>query len=205
MEDQTNEEARPEEAPIDEANNKETMSAGDVPRIYVASLSDYNAGRLHGAWIDAAQDDDDLQSDIDQMLADSPEPIAEEWAIRDYENFGDLRLGEYESLGLVSRIARGIVEYGPAFAAWVDVVDRDDERLDQFEEAYHGEWDSMEQFAESLIDDLGLLRDLDDIIPETLRGYVDVDFDALGRDLELSGDYDSRGTPNGSVWVFYAL
>ncbi len=25
------------------------------PRIYVASLSDYNAGRLHGQWLDAAE------------------------------------------------------------------------------------------------------------------------------------------------------
>ena len=30
-------------------------AATSGPRIYVASLSDYNAGRLHGEWIDADQ------------------------------------------------------------------------------------------------------------------------------------------------------
>ena len=38
------------------------------PRIYVASLSDYNAGILHGVWLDAAQEPDELQAHIDLML-----------------------------------------------------------------------------------------------------------------------------------------
>ena len=35
------------------------------PRIYVASLSDYNAGRLHGVWLDANQDVEELQAAVD--------------------------------------------------------------------------------------------------------------------------------------------
>jgi len=57
-------------------------------RIYVACLAAYNNGKLHGAWIDATQDIDDIQCQINQMLADSPEPDAEEYAIHDYEEFG---------------------------------------------------------------------------------------------------------------------
>lgn len=45
----------------------------DTPRIYVASLSDYNAGRLHGEWIDATQELDDIWAEIHAMLAKSPE------------------------------------------------------------------------------------------------------------------------------------
>src|SRR5436189_4774564 len=60
----------------------------ETPRIYAATLSDYNAGRLHGAWIDADQDPEELQAEIDAMLAKSAEPVAEEWAIHDYEGFG---------------------------------------------------------------------------------------------------------------------
>jgi antirestriction protein len=78
------------------------------PRIYVASLSDYNAGRLHGAWIDASQDLDEVWRQVSEMLAASPEPIAEEWAIHDYDNFGPLRLDEYESLCTVVGLAQGI-------------------------------------------------------------------------------------------------
>src|SRR5713101_9164870 len=80
----------------------------DHPRIYVASLSDYNAGRLHGAWINANQEPEELQAAISAMLAKSKEPIAEEWAIHDYEGFEPLRLSEYESIEHVSRIAHGI-------------------------------------------------------------------------------------------------
>lgn len=45
----------------------------DTPRIYVASLSDYNAGTLHGEWIDATQELDDIWAEINAMLAASPE------------------------------------------------------------------------------------------------------------------------------------
>ena len=90
------------------------MEPRSTPRIYVASLSDYNAGRLHGAWIDAAVEPDVLTESINDMLRTSPEPGAEEWAIHDYEGFGPLRLGEYESLTTVSTIAQGIAENGPA-------------------------------------------------------------------------------------------
>jgi len=31
-------------------------TATDTPRIYVACLAAYNAGKLHGEWIDADQD-----------------------------------------------------------------------------------------------------------------------------------------------------
>lgn len=51
------------------------------PRIYVACLAAYNNGRLHGAWIDAAQGEDHVWACVRKMLAASPDPHAEEWAI----------------------------------------------------------------------------------------------------------------------------
>src|SRR4051794_22832572 len=68
------------------------------PRIYVASLSDYNAGRLHGTWIDTNQTVEEVGGEITAMLALSPEPGAKEWAIHDHEGFGPYHVGEYESL-----------------------------------------------------------------------------------------------------------
>ena len=47
------------------------------PRIYVASLSDYNAGVLHGVWLDATQDEEELQAGITAMLDASRESVAE--------------------------------------------------------------------------------------------------------------------------------
>jgi antirestriction protein len=50
------------------------MNTTDTPRIYVACLASYNAGTLHGAWIDAAQDADDITAAIAKMLRESPCP-----------------------------------------------------------------------------------------------------------------------------------
>jgi hypothetical protein len=52
----------------------------DRPRIYVACLAAYNNGCLHGRWIDATTPDE-IWAQVRAMLADSPEPDAEEWAI----------------------------------------------------------------------------------------------------------------------------
>ncbi|MCG8594183.1 MAG: antirestriction protein ArdA, partial [Kiloniellales bacterium] len=46
----------------------ENAGATDTPRIYVACLAAYNAGHLHGCWIDAIQDAEDIQDDINAML-----------------------------------------------------------------------------------------------------------------------------------------
>ena len=54
-------------------------------KIYVADLAAYNNGILHGIWIDATDDLDDIQEQVNEMLASSPEEMAEEYAIHDYE------------------------------------------------------------------------------------------------------------------------
>ena len=56
-------------------------------RIYVADQAAYNAGHLHGVWIDATLELDDIQGQVDAMLAASPVEDAEEYAIHDFEGF----------------------------------------------------------------------------------------------------------------------
>jgi len=80
-------------------------------RIYVADLAAYNNGKLHGVWIDATQDLDDIQEQINAMLAESPEGFAEEYAIHDYEGFGGYSVGEYEGIHSLHKIACFIEEY----------------------------------------------------------------------------------------------
>ena len=152
------------------------------PRIYAASLADYNNGHLHGRWINANQDPDDLQADITEMLASSPIPGAEEWAIHDYEGFGRFRLSEYESIATVARIGQGIAEHGPIFAHWIDHIGTTDtDTLDHFDEHYLGTWNSLPDYAEQLLDDLGI--DLDTIAPAWLTPYISIDYEQLGNDL----------------------
>ncbi|MAH49966.1 antirestriction protein [Candidatus Pacearchaeota archaeon] len=146
-------------------------------RIYVASLADYNAGRLHGAWIDATLDADDIHTEVSKMLAASKEPIAEEWAIHDYEGFYGLRLGEWESFDKVSVWAAGIEKHGEAYAIWAN--DTDDTDVQAFEDAYRGEHATMADFAEEYYQDLGEVDD------SYLMGFID--WERVGRDMEMSG------------------
>jgi antirestriction protein len=46
-----------------------------MPSIYVASLADYNAGNLHGEWIDLdGKTEDEVQAEIDAILRSSKHP-----------------------------------------------------------------------------------------------------------------------------------
>lgn len=118
----------------------------DSPRIYVACLAAYNNGKLHGRWLDAAQDPEDLWAEIHDILRTSPEPGAEEFAIHDYENFAGYKVSEYESIDNVSAIALAIDEHGPQVGAWLDTDSGDIDNLDNFSDYYVGEVESEEQF-----------------------------------------------------------
>ena len=187
----------------EESNRREEgESAQKVrPRIYVASLSDYNAGCLHGGWFDADREPEKLEKEIGFMLACSPEPIAEEWAIHDHEGFGLAHISEHESLETVSRLARGIAEHGLAFAAWAALQSNDEEALGRFENAYLGNWESLEEYANELLCGLDL-DEAQKLLPESIRPYLVLDIEAFARDLELGGDAITVKAPDGSVWVF---
>ncbi|MDP9164520.1 MAG: antirestriction protein ArdA [Actinomycetota bacterium] len=157
------------------------------PRIYVASLADYNAGRLHGAWIDADQEPEQLSDAVQAMLAKSRQPGAEEWAIHDYDGFGAYRLGEYHRLEDVAALAAGISEHGLAFAAWAEQASLDTERLERFDDAYLGHFGSVETYAEDWLDESGA-NELLDKLPSWLRPYVNLDVAGFARDLQLGGD-----------------
>src|SRR5687768_7754754 len=95
---------------VSETLSRRTVMA-DTPRIYVACLAAYNAGTLHGEWLDADQSAEELHEAIRGMLSKSPKPGAEEWAIHDYHNFGDIKLSEHESLENVAALAELITEH----------------------------------------------------------------------------------------------
>jgi len=183
-------------------------SIGEEPQIYVASLSDYNAGILHGEWISAETDPDTVQGSVDRMLAASPTArrfgdIAEEWAIHDFSGFGAVRLSEHEDLERVCAIARGISTHGEPFAAWV--ADRDDDESpdnEGFEEDYLGEWASATDWAESLLEDIGVSLDNLDQVPESLQPYVHIDVQGWVRDMQIDGEVSVVDSKAG-VYVFW--
>ncbi len=199
------------------------MTTTDEPRIYVASLSDYNAGVLHGVWIDCdGLDADDIHEAVSEMLASSPTAAsegstAEEWAIHDYEGFGSIRLSEYESFERVATIAVALtsaVDAG-AMATWLDMADGN--TPEDFADHFRGHWDSFKEYVtEDEIGDMFLgLSELKRLARDTYdtrarRGYEDmmdrltnyIDWDAVARDLESDYTIVECGSPVWGVWIF---
>ena len=163
-----------------------------TPRIYVACLAAYNSGFLHGSWIDANQDTEAIHEQIKDMLAQSPIANAEEWAIHDYEGFEGLRLSEYEDIARVAELAKLVQEHGEAWALYAQYVGIDYATEESFKEAYQGQWESEEEFAENLAEDTME-------IPEHLQYYID--YEKIARDLFIN-DYFSAKGDDYKVYVF---
>lgn len=162
-----------------------TTARDSTPRIYVASLSDYNAGRLLGRWIDADQDPEAIHAEIQAMLAKSKEPPAEEWAIHDCEGFGEYSLREFESIDAVAEMARLIAEHGEVFAGLLSHFGGDMKDAKRWmEDGYRGEWDSLIEYVENFLDDVygGELKGL----PNIIRHHID--YEGIAHDFEVSGD-----------------
>ena len=150
-------------------------------RVYVACLASYNAGVLHGRWIDVdGMDEEDIGEEIEKVFKTSPAEGAEEYAIHDYDGpLGPLAswLGEHPDLETLCAIVDAFGDHEPgavrAFIGWDGSWDRE-----RFEESYQGEWDSFEDFAEHLADEtIEGLRDCESL----LARYFD--YDAFARDL----------------------
>jgi len=172
------------------------------PKVWIASLSDYNAGHLHGAWVEADQEPDGIWEGVNEVLRTSKVPGAEEWAVFDHEGFGPLSLPEYETVERISRLGRGIGQHGEAFAAYANFLGSDDELLGQFEDCFIGQWESAAAYVEEFLEDTGIERMLDEAVPESLRDYVRVDTEAVARDMELEGSLLAVEA-EGGVFLFH--
>jgi len=162
--------------------------------IYVADLAAYNAGYLHGTWINATLALDEMQALIDTMLAASPVKGAEEYAIHDFEGFGGYRLEAYEPLAAVQEIATFIErypEFGGALLAEVNDLDRARELA---EEGYCGCHSSLADYAQELTEE-------NTSVPQHLAPYID--YQAMARDLSYSGDLLALETGFEQVHVFW--
>jgi antirestriction protein len=167
----------------------------DAPRIYVASLADYNAGRLHGVWIDAAQSAEEIMDEAAEMLKDSREPGAEEWAIHDHEGFYGLPVAEWDAFEGVAELAGLLVEHGPAFAAYVANIGAGADE-DGFEEAFVGEAESEYRFAHEHADDL-----IGDATGLPVHYF---NYESYADDLFVN-DYWSASKAGGVVYVFRSI
>lgn len=163
-------------------------------RIYVACLAAYNNGILHGGWIDACQDADEIRWAIHDILKLSPIECAEEYAIHDYEGFEGVSISEYESIDHVAELAEFLSEHGALGGKLVEYFGDIEEAKEALSDRYYGEYRSLSDFAEELTEETTE-------IPENLRFYVD--YEAMARDLAIS-DVVTFETGFEAVHVFWS-
>jgi antirestriction protein len=163
------------------------------PRIYIACLAAYNNGILHGEWINADQSTDTLHEEVKTVLASSPIPNAEEWAIHDNEGFGDIFIQEYTNLETISELAAFLAERGELGAVAYSYAHNLDDATRMIEEQYHGEFTSEEDFVYYWIHEVDCLE-----IPEYLQCYID--YKAMARDYFIN-DFHSIEV-DGKIHVF---
>jgi antirestriction protein len=169
----------------------------DTPSIYVACLAAYNAGYLHGKWIDATQSEDDIDTKIEHMLASSPIEDAEEWAVHSHMNFCGLNL-EFCGIEAISKLAQFIIEHGALgvavhryFGEQSDI----DATIQFLEDNYAGAYESEAEFAESIFYETDVTPDF----PQHILSYIN--FEHYAYDLFIN-DYLSFGI-DGETHVFY--
>jgi antirestriction protein len=180
-----------------------------APRIYVACLSAYNNGHLHGWWIDADQEPDALSLDIEEMLADSPMDDAEEWAIHDFLNFSPISLDEHEDIEKVCQWANLINEHTDdrgaiaAYISWAEDAGLE-VTSEEFESRYCGHWESGEDFALNS-GEIEELYNWSKFEKEHHFWSTMIDWERVGRELELSDAYyyaDGSKSGNYGIYVF---
>ena len=132
------------------------------------------------------------------MLASSPRPDVEEWAIHDFEGFGAWQPSEYESLDQLTLVASAIGEHGLAVTHWFDYLgEASDEAARSFADAFRGEYKSMSSYLDSLIEETDVQIAVE---PPGWERYVKIDEEALRRDLEI--ELHVADTHDGGVAIF---
>lgn len=163
-------------------------------RIYVADLTAYYAGHLHGVWVDATQSLDDIQAQVDAMLVASPVQGAEEYAIHDFEGFNGYRLGEHDGLNSAHEAACFLEEYPDFGGALLAHFNDLEQARKAAEDDYCGCYSSLADYAQELTEETTS-------IPQHLAMYID--YDAMARDMEYSGDVFTLETGFEQVHVFW--
>lgn len=174
--------------------------------IWIASLADYNNGYLVGQWvpIDADTSADDLHAAASDVLASSKVSGAEEYAVFDADGLPST-LGEYTPLDTYAAVgaflesASSEVERA-ARLAFLDndayLLELDADELDaSFEDSYRGTFDSLKDYAEQLLDELGMF----DAVEAVGLNPAYVDVEAFARDLQMGGDVWTSRTELGTA------
>lgn len=155
----------------------------DQPAIYCGTYHKYNSGSIFGKWIDLTQisSKDELYELCAEIHKDEEDP---EFMFQDWQSIPDKYISEsgindeyFEYKEALDELSSDERE---ALTDWL--ADGNDLDLDEFRDAYNGQWDNESAFAENLIDDCYNLEQM----MGNLSYYFD--YEKFARDLFIS-DY----------------
>jgi antirestriction protein len=206
------------------------MSQSFSPRIYVACLASYNNGVLHGVWIDANQNVENVRDEIAAMLRDSkfPNVKVDCPACRGMGSvsFGTdlVTCGDCHGAGEVPSAEEYAIhdydDFGGAklgehesLETVVTVAEMLEKHGDAFiaycdnqgdynvsEDAFEEAYRGRWDSVQAFAEDYIEQTGTLDKVPETLKNYFD--YEAFARDLELGGDIWTAEASEGGVHVF---
>lgn len=155
-------------------------------QVYIACLSAYNNGYLHGAWVDASEGVEHVRERIQEILKSSPvAEECEEWAIHDFQGFGNYKVDEYHGLEELCEVAEFLREcdrFPAEVVSWLIDDYGIEGAKEKMDDDFIGEFDSSSDLAYHYAEETGLL----DGVHESVAMYFD--YEAFGRDLDLNGD-----------------
>lgn len=181
----------------DETDN--ITEKGEQPRVYIASLSDYNANQHIGRWFELAEytGKDDLLHAVTAMLAihDSHFPLPfgqkrEEWICLDAEHLPNKLVNESPDFNAIYNYLETIEdmddERKEAYELFID-NGNDSETFDELYQGKYGDrpYDddyTAKEYAETTFWEQHSEKD----IPASVRNYID--FGSMANDLVLGGD-----------------
>jgi antirestriction protein len=171
---------------------------------------------MHGTWIDADQEPEDILQEIKLMLIDSPESekecsdeecgykgpadeygecpacgmpytIAEEWMICDSEGFSGIRIEPHEDIETVSALGKFIETLDAERAeAFAAWYENDDHEIDSLEDDFNEAYCGTFGSLDEWAEEYAESTGMLDSMPDNLRFYFD--FKRFARDCEIGGD-----------------
>lgn len=167
-------------------------------RLFIQNYATYSNGTLDGKWYDL-EDYSDVE-ELEAAVKAANKEGAEEFGIFDYEGFPSGLINEYTSLAVAFAWHEAIEQADDedAFCAFlkafsVGYFNNAEQALEQFKDAYYGEAESVEVFAENFALETG-------VIDENSRMFAYIDWDHYWHG-ELSHDFTCERY-NGTLYFF---
>jgi antirestriction protein len=172
----------------------------DTPRIYVASLADYNAGTHCGKWLDLEDyaDADELLAAIGAMLKECDESLGmedgqprEEWAVHDYEGFPERFYSEHMGFAKVYEWLELTADMSDERKEALEIFINNGHDAESFDNYYLGYYGGETPYdddktAQEFVEEMFWESHTKDEIPASIRNYID--FTSMARDQIYSGD-----------------